>query len=207
MTGSKENEPTNTERMGDGQPKLRAMNRFPVVGVMGSGSQEHRERSEPLGRWLAGLGVHLLTGGGAGVMAAVSESFASTRGRRGSVVGILPAHASGDSSMAGYPNPWVEIAIRTHLPLTGDRGLDPMSRNHINVLSSDVIVALSGGAGTASEVSLALRYGRPVVVWLDARNPIPGPSPGAQVARTFHEVQRFVEEALGVEDIEGRGGS
>ena len=61
----------------------------------------------------------------------------------------------------------------THLHMSGHSGTDPMSRNHINVLSSNVLVALPGGAGTASEVSLALRYGRPVVAYLRARDEIP----------------------------------
>ena len=67
----------------------------------------------------------------------------------------------------GYPNRWVEIPVLTHLPLSGERGTEPMSRNHINVLSSDVIVALSGDAGTLSEVRLAVRYGRPVIAFVE----------------------------------------
>ena len=39
------------------------------------------------------------------------------------------------------------------------------TRNAINVLSSQVIVACgSGGAGTASEVALALKSGKPVIL-------------------------------------------
>jgi len=33
----------------------------------------------------------------------------------------------------------------------------------VNVLSSDVVIALRGGAGTLSEVALALKAGRPVI--------------------------------------------
>jgi hypothetical protein len=57
----------------------------------------------------------------------------------------------------GYPNPWVEIPVYTHLPVSGMGGLDASSRNHINILTSDVIVALPGSAGTWSEVMLAIR--------------------------------------------------
>jgi uncharacterized protein (TIGR00725 family) len=170
--------------------------RVPVVGVMGSGTDEHRERSGRLGRWLAEIGVHLLTGGGKGVMSSVSEAFASCPDRRGCVIGILPSDAVGERAKAGYPNRWVEITIRTHLPLTGDRGLDPMSRNHINVLSSDVIVALPGGAGTASEVALALRYERPIIAFVGSKDEIAGLPDGVPVAGDLEEVQRFVEAAL-----------
>ena len=38
------------------------------------------------------------------------------------------------------------------------------ARNTINVLTSDVIVACPGGAGTLSEIALALKHGKPV--WL-----------------------------------------
>jgi predicted Rossmann-fold nucleotide-binding protein len=38
-------------------------------------------------------------------------------------------------------------------------------RNVVNVLTSRVVVAVgAGGPGTASEVALALKYGRPVVL-------------------------------------------
>ncbi|MHC4507097.1 MAG: SLOG cluster 4 domain-containing protein, partial [Planctomycetota bacterium] len=135
--------------------------RLPVVGVLGSGTAPHAERARAVGQWLAHEGVHLLTGGGAGVMEAVSRAFFEVPDRRGAVIGILPGSADG-AIPGGYPNPWVEIAISTHLPLSGERGTDALSRNHINVLSSDVLLALPGGAGTASEVRLALRYGRPL---------------------------------------------
>ena len=39
-----------------------------IVGVMGSGKERHAEWSVPLGALLGELGVHLLTGGGQGVM-------------------------------------------------------------------------------------------------------------------------------------------
>jgi uncharacterized protein (TIGR00725 family) len=182
--------------------------RLPIVGVMGSGTHAHRERASELGAWLAGERVHLLTGGGGGVMAAVSEAFHAAPERRGLVLAVLPASASaegrahGRSSPPGYPNAWVEVPIRTHLPLSGERGRDPMSRNHVNVLSADVVVALPGGAGTASEVALALDYGRPTIAYVDGDDDIPGL--GEAVARTgdFAELQRFVREALARAELE-----
>src|SRR5215831_12725350 len=124
------------------------MPRLRVIGVMGSGSDEHRARSEPLGRWLATEGVHLLTGGGGGVMAAVSKAFHETAGRRGLVIGVLPSSGADPAEpKRGYPNPWVEVPIFTHLPLTGERGTDPLSRNAINLLSSDVVIFLPGRSG------------------------------------------------------------
>lgn len=139
--------------------------RLPVVGVMGSGVRAHRAMAAPLGRGLARMGVHLLTGGGAGVMESVSRAFAEVEGRAGLVVGVLPGDAASvGGAPPGYPNPWVELAVRTHLDARGAGGSGPLSRNQVNILSSDVVVALPGGEGTASEVALALGYGRPLVL-------------------------------------------
>ena len=167
--------------------RRRGARRLPVVGVMGSGVRAHAKLAAPLGRGLAEMGVHLLTGGGGGVMAAVSRAFAEVEDRAGLALGVLPADGfqrtkgragraggaeSGDAESEpaqwepppGYPNPWVEVAVRTHLDARGAAGDSASSRNHVNVLSSDVVVALPGGQGTASEVALALRYGRPLVL-------------------------------------------
>ena len=141
--------------------------RRPVVGVMGSGTERWDDFAGPLGTWLAGQGCHLLTGGGGGVMSAVSEAFAEVERRGGSVIGVLPGQpdGAGCETPPGYPNDWVEVAIRTHLPLRGSEGGEPMSRNHVNVLTADLLIVLPGNEGTQSEVVLAERYGRPVILF------------------------------------------
>ena len=167
-----------------------------MVGVMGSGSEPHRDLALPLGAWLASRGVHLLTGGGGGVMASVSEGFASVGGRRGLVLGVLPAAGRSALPPPGYPNRWVEIAIRTHLPQRGEAGGGTLSRNHINVLTADIVIVLPGGPGTASEARLSLRYGRPVVAFdrePDRRGEAGGRIP---VRRDLRGVAEFVDEAL-----------
>lgn len=171
--------------------------RLPIVGVMGSGTHSHKIRSGMVGRWLAAIGVHLLTGGGGGVMAAVSEAFSRVPERRGSVIGIIPGGTDGGyRTPTGYPNPWVEIPIFTHLPLSGTAGTDLASRNHINILTSQVIVALPGGAGTASEVMLALRYGRPLVAFLSSPAEIPDLPADVVVADEFEQVKHLVRSVL-----------
>ena len=120
-----------------------------VIGVMGGGSADATATAlaEELGRRIAEAGWTLLTGGRpAGVMEAASRGAAAAGGL---VVGVLP-----DSSPAAA-NPWVELVIAT--------GLND-ARNLINVLSSDVVVACPGGAGTLSEVALALKNDRPLVL-------------------------------------------
>jgi uncharacterized protein (TIGR00725 family) len=163
---------------------------------MGSGDTEHADKAAPLGRWLARERVHLLTGAGGGVMAAVSRAFYATPGRTGLVVGVAPCGDRPDIPRTGYPNQWVELVIQTHLPLSGASGTEPLSRNHINVLTSDVIVALPGGAGTASEVALALRYGRPIAAFLDRRSDIPELPDEVPVFDALADVQDFVRRHL-----------
>lgn len=170
----------------------------PIIGVMGSGTDALEARAEPLGRWIAEQGFHLLCGGGAGAMASVARAFAETEARAGLVIGVLPARPNDALCRPpeGYPNPWVEIALRTHLPLTGARGTDAGSRNHINVLSADVVVALPGGAGTLSEVKLALAYRRPVVAHVGGRADLPGIPEDVTIAPALADVARFVRAAL-----------
>jgi uncharacterized protein (TIGR00725 family) len=169
-----------------------------MVGVMGSGREAHEERATAIGTWLATEGVHLLTGGGGGVMAAVSRAFAQVPGRQGLVIGIIPGRASdaGYAPLPGYPNPWVEVPIFTHLPLSGTRGTEVMSRNHINILSCNVIIALPGASGTASEAALALRYGRPLVAYLGDRDQIDGLPCEAYVEPDLERLKRFVQTHL-----------
>jgi predicted Rossmann-fold nucleotide-binding protein len=172
--------------------------RRPVVGVMGSSTRAYEDLAEPLGRWLASIGVNLLTGGGVGTMEAVSRAFADVEPRAGLVIGVLPADLPDGIAVprAGYPNPSVELAIFTHLPLSGIAGTDLRSRNHINILSSDVVIVLPGNEGTESEMMLAVRYKKPVIAYFGEHTVDWQPPPGVPVARTMADVVSFVREAL-----------
>jgi len=134
--------------------------RRPVVGVMGSGDDPHVEIAEPLGRAIARSGWNLLTGGGGGVMTSVARGFTGRHPRAGVHLGILRGDAAGEP-LPGYPNEFVEIPIATHLP-GGE--LESDSRNHLNILSSTVVLALPGRVGTRAEIELSIRYGRPVAL-------------------------------------------
>ena len=99
------------------------------------------------GKRVAGHGWVLLNGGrDAGVMRA---SAAGAHEAGGTVIGILP---DADTSRAA---PDLDYAIVTGM---GD------ARNLINVLSSDVVIACPGGAGTLSEVALALKNNKRVIL-------------------------------------------
>ncbi|MDY6938760.1 MAG: TIGR00725 family protein [Cyanobacteriota bacterium] len=121
-----------------------------VIGVMGPGvgaREIDRTVAAQLGGEIAREGWILLTGGrNVGVMEAASQGAKQAGGL---TVGILPTASSEGISEA------VDIAIFTDLG---------SARNNINVLSSDAIVACGIGAGTASEVALALKAKKPVVL-------------------------------------------
>lgn len=143
------------------------LNKRRIIGVMGSGKEEHRELVVPLSRWIAEHGFDLLTGAGSGVMRAAAEAFVAVEGRKGISIGIIPGEVVEGSyrPRAGYPNAGIELQIFTHLPLSGEQGREAMSRNHINVLSAHALVVLPGGQGTASEAILGLHYDKPLILY------------------------------------------
>ncbi|MCX6543884.1 MAG: molybdenum cofactor carrier protein [Acidobacteria bacterium] len=168
-----------------------------TVGVMGSSRNPHDSLAGEIGRLLADLQVNLLTGGGGGVMEAVSRAFVQARRGRGVCIGIIPcSEADPGTPKEGYPNEFIELPIFTHLPLGGERGQDSLSRNHINVLSCAAIVVLPGSKGTLAEASLALRYRKPVIACLadDAL----GRSLPTTIRRAAHveDVRHFLRECL-----------
>jgi uncharacterized protein (TIGR00725 family) len=120
-----------------------------IIGVMGGARANARtlETARRLGRLVAERSWVLLNGGRAeGVMDASARGAAEAGGL---VVGILP---DSDTSRASS---YLDIPVVTGI---GD------ARNAVNVLSSDVVIALPGGAGTLSEIALALKAGKHVIV-------------------------------------------
>ncbi len=121
-----------------------------IIGVMGPGesaSSFECTAAFELGQQIAQQGWILLTGGRAsGVMEAASRGAKSVGGL---TIGILPGHNHTGLSDA------VDIAIVTDL---GN------ARNNVNVLSSDVVIACGIGSGTVSEITLALKSGKPVIL-------------------------------------------
>jgi uncharacterized protein (TIGR00725 family) len=120
-----------------------------VVGVVGTGTGEGPavRAAEELGELIAAEGWVVASGGrDAGVMRAVNRG---ARRNGGLTVGILPGRSAPIA-------PDVEVAIITDL---GN------ARNNVIVLSSDVVVACGvEGPGTASEVALALKNGKTVIL-------------------------------------------
>ncbi|NPV73402.1 MAG: TIGR00725 family protein [Pelotomaculum sp.] len=100
-----------------------------------------------LGQLIAEEGWVLLNGGRpAGIMEASAKG---AKDRGGLTIGILPGNS------ARHASKYIDIPVVTGM---GD------ARNVINVLTSDAVVALPGKGGTISEVALALKNGKKVVL-------------------------------------------
>src|SRR6185295_1232521 len=114
----------------------------PVIGVMGPAACDDQiaELARGVGRAVAERGAVLLTGGRTGVMEAACRG---ARDAGGLTIGILPGAVPADSPL----NPYVEVVLYT--------GLGEV-RNWVNVCASDVLIAIGGGFGMLSEITLTL---------------------------------------------------
>ncbi|MBW2108416.1 MAG: TIGR00725 family protein [Deltaproteobacteria bacterium] len=117
------------------------------IGVIGAGRCDARiyEQARAVGKGIALAGNVLVCGGLGGVMEGACRGAKESGGI---TVGILPGS---DKAAA---NPFVTIPIVTALG---------HARNILIVHSSDLVVAISGGYGTLSEISIALKVGVPVI--------------------------------------------
>jgi uncharacterized protein (TIGR00725 family) len=116
-----------------------------VVGA-GAASPDEIARAEALGRALGEAGATVITGGLGGVMEAASRGCAEAGGW---TVGILPGEDPGAA------NPWVQFPLATGL---GE------ARNVLVVRAGEVVVAVGGSWGTLSEIALARKMNREVVL-------------------------------------------
>jgi uncharacterized protein (TIGR00725 family) len=158
--------------------------RRPVIGIVGASepSPESYAAALALGRLVAQRGWMVLTGGRPlGVMAAACAGAKQIPGSL--TLGILPGASGGEG-------PDVDVAIFTAM---GE------ARNAINVMTSDVLVACGvEGPGTASEVALALRAGKPVILLgasADARSFFRGIGHWLEASGP-EEAARLIEEEL-----------
>ena len=120
------------------------------IAVIGGASCDDLTRRDALavGRGIAEAGAVLLCGGRSGVMEAAAEGARSVRGR---TVGILP----GSGPASSPPNRFIEIPIYSGLG---------QARNLVLILSADAVIAVGGEWGTLSEIAMAMKHARPLVL-------------------------------------------
>ena len=104
------------------------------------------EDARCLGGLIAKEGWILLNGGRASGIMEASARGAKENG--GLTIGILPGNDP------AWASEYIDIPILTGIGF---------ARNYINVLTSEVVVALPGRTGTISEIALALNIGKKVI--------------------------------------------
>jgi uncharacterized protein (TIGR00725 family) len=149
----------------------------PYVAVVGSGTAEGHlyAKAREVGRLVAERGGTVVCGGLSGVMEA-SARGATEAG--GVAIGILPDEDRRRQN-----------AYLTYSVATGAG----QARNLAVVCSGDVVVAVGGEYGTLSEIGLARKVGRPVVVlegWDLGEHVSVAPSPLAAVEAAFELMGR-----------------
>lgn len=111
-------------------------------------SPDDEQYAYQVGAMVAQEGWILLNGGRASGVMEASARGAKDNG--GLTIGILPVDD------AGWASRYIDIPIVTGIG---------MARNIINVLSSDIIIALPGSAGTISEIAMALKYNKIAILF------------------------------------------
>lgn len=170
-----------------------------IIGVIGSHEDDWPSLSYPLGRLICDLGYHLLTGAGGGVMTKVAKAFTESEDRPGKCIGIYPVEKNPDiSNKQIYPNPYIEIPIIVPLLPKADHHAMPYSRNLVNVMSSDIVIALPGLHGTKTEVSYAIQIQKPLVLFGPEGEFQGFPQDPARL-REIDEVDRFIRENIEID--------
>lgn len=137
-----------------------------------------------VGRLVAERGCTLVCGGLGGAMAAACRG---AKEAGGVTIGIIPGY---DERAA---NPWVDHVICSGLG---------QARNTLVAATGQVLLAVGGGWGTLSEIALALRLGRPVVLLGEWGDVLGSDEGRAQIAALGGEVifaataEEAVEAAL-----------
>jgi uncharacterized protein (TIGR00725 family) len=117
-----------------------------AVCAPGTATDDELLLAGAVGRLLAERGCTLVCGGLGGAMAAASRG---AKEAGGATIGIIPGY---DDRAA---NPWIDHVICTGLG---------QARNALVVATGQAVIAVGGGWGTLSEIALARRLERPVVL-------------------------------------------
>lgn len=142
------------------------------VAVVGSGTASGQvyEQARKVGKLIAERGAILVCGGLSGVMEAAARGATEAGG---TAIGILPGE-----DRSGQ-NQYLTYSVATGVG---------QARNLAVVCSGDVVIAVGGEYGTLSEVGLARKVGRRVVVlegWDLGEHVSVAASPGEAVAAAF----------------------
>lgn len=159
--------------------------RPPIVGVFGGRTENGRvavsEDAFEIGAIVARLGVVLLTG--ANGWSAQTSSEAKDRAIKGAIM------TRADASVICVPP---LSAPRSEFKVLGKRlivmsNLTDFERDPVNALTSDIVLGLGGGAGTACELAFAVCAGRETILLRKAAN---------QLLERIHRVPNEPKDAV-----------
>jgi uncharacterized protein (TIGR00725 family) len=147
------------------------------VAVVGSGvaTDELYEKAREVGKLVAERGATVVCGGLSGVMEAAARG---AKEAGGVTIGILP------DEDRRRQNEYLTYSVATGAG---------QARNLAVVCSGDVVIAVGGEYGTLSEIGLARKAGRPVVVlegWDLGGHVTGAPSPLAAAEAAFELIGR-----------------
>ncbi|MBI5538040.1 MAG: TIGR00725 family protein [Deltaproteobacteria bacterium] len=126
---------------------MSASHRRPQVTVIGNYDAQggSAEAAELVGQLLGKLRCTVISGGGKGIMLAVSRG---ARQAGALTIGILPG-----ADMA-WGNGELDVVIPSGIGY---------ARNLTNVLAADLVIAIGGGSGTLNEMAFAWMHNKPMV--------------------------------------------
>jgi uncharacterized protein (TIGR00725 family) len=148
-----------------------------VIGGGRCGAVEYA-LAEEVGQLVARKGATLVCGGLAGVMEAAARG---AKEAGGTTIGILPGH---DRALA---NPYLDHVVTTGMG---------HARNLAVVSSGDAVIAIGGSYGTLSEIGLAAKIARPVVILAGWRLQNDEGTEGVWYASSAREAVALAYEAL-----------
>ena len=120
-----------------------------IIGTAGRLPRPLRLQIEALSEQLTSLGFDIVSGGMTGAMRAVA------RGHSKSLVKTNLTHIEPGWGFPLVLNPFEAGIVRTDLG---------SMRNHLVIRSADLVIAVSGGAGTLSEIAIAWQEKKPIAV-------------------------------------------
>ena len=124
----------------------------PLIGIIGPNSEKCNikiyEFAFNLGIMLGARHFHLVSGGKFGIMEAVFKGAKSVKERNALTIGIIPEENK------KYANDFCDVIIPTGMGT---------ARNKIVINTSDIIIAIAGGAGTLSEMAFAWQMNKPII--------------------------------------------
>lgn len=126
----------------------------PLIGILGPNGDKCDAETYmfafELGAQLAAKHLYLVSGGKLGIMEAAFKGVKSISGSESLTIGIIPEEEK------KWANDFCDVVIPTGIGT---------ARNKIIINTSDILIAIGGGAGTLSEMAFAWQMNKPIIAY------------------------------------------